>query len=123
LTIFLLKEGMKDGDAIDPESLKGIRSFPVELDGKQVGALHVNQNPAHPPKSAFIKSSGAPREMTMATLGAFGRYSKVGLATFGSVIDALQVASLNQGFDLSCDQCGGHFRRRFSVQAGINQLR
>lgn len=52
LTIFLLKDGMKEGDAISAESLKGMRSFPVELDGKQVGSLHVNQNPEHPPNWA-----------------------------------------------------------------------
>jgi len=49
LTIFLLKERIKDVEAIDTESKGQARSVSVELDGKQIGTLHVKQNPEHPP--------------------------------------------------------------------------
>ena len=49
LTIFLLKDGIKDSEAIDSESKRQARSVAVELDGKQIGTLHVKQNPEHPP--------------------------------------------------------------------------
>lgn len=52
LTIFLIKEEVKDGNVIDAEILPEVRSLPVELDNKKIGTLYVKQTPEHPPSWA-----------------------------------------------------------------------
>lgn len=49
LTIFLIKEGMRDRDVMDGEVLPDLLSIPVIVESKEIGMLHVKHTPAHPP--------------------------------------------------------------------------
>lgn len=49
LTIFLIKEGIKDRDVMDGEILPDTFSLPVTVENKEIGMLYVKHTPAHPP--------------------------------------------------------------------------
>jgi uncharacterized protein (TIGR04141 family) len=49
LTIFLLKPGTKETEAIDEEVMSEVDTFPVQLDAKHLGILYAKQTPAQPP--------------------------------------------------------------------------
>lgn len=52
LTIFLIKEGMRDRDVIDEEVVRDVLSLPVAVESKEMGMLYVKHTPAHPPSWA-----------------------------------------------------------------------
>ena len=52
LTIFLLKAGTSDSDALEPEVLATPQRLVVKIDDEEIGRLFVKQTPEHPPRWA-----------------------------------------------------------------------
>lgn len=106
LTIFLLKQGTNENGAVDSLATQGARTFPVVLDDKPLGTLHVKQNRDHRPAWASFFDGSVElerRDLRIASVSALfliRTSSRLFALTFGHGRHLLNEAAIEERFGL-----------------------